>query len=178
MPQPDRFTYLTQFVWLCVLYSAFYVFLYHDGSPKTSRILKLRKHLISLGATQGLGSATFNCPAGVKSSAPCPSIVEQDVVSEEGFNTSVSYPYSRISGALSWCNRMVKSLKIQPLRLRMNDFYVCSLGEIHLSEVLEEHALDLAEGSPSYYHSTSLASSWHTVDAIRKIIVLRGQERI
>lgn len=103
--------------------------------------------------------------------------MEQDAVSKEGFNTSVSYLYSRISGALSWCNRIVKSLKIQQL-LRMNNFYVCSLGEIHLPEVPEEHALDLVEGSPSYYHSTNLASSWHTVDAIKKIIVLRGQERI
>jgi hypothetical protein len=41
MPQLDQFMYLTQFVWLCVFYMAFYVLLYNDGLPKISHILKL-----------------------------------------------------------------------------------------------------------------------------------------
>jgi len=45
MPQLDQFTYLTQFVWLCVFYMIFYVLLFNDGLPKISRILKLRAHL-------------------------------------------------------------------------------------------------------------------------------------
>ncbi|BFI36646.1 hypothetical protein MARPO_0058s0051 [Marchantia polymorpha] len=34
--------YLTQFVWLCVIYMTFYVLLYNDGLPKISRFIKLR----------------------------------------------------------------------------------------------------------------------------------------
>jgi len=41
MPQLDQFTYLTQFVWLCVFYTTLYVLLYNDALPKISRILKL-----------------------------------------------------------------------------------------------------------------------------------------
>ena len=47
MPQLDQFTYLTQFLWLCVFFMSFYVLLYNDGLPKISRILKLRSKLVS-----------------------------------------------------------------------------------------------------------------------------------
>jgi hypothetical protein len=39
--------YLTQFVWLCVVYTTIYVLLYNDELPKISHILKLQEQLIS-----------------------------------------------------------------------------------------------------------------------------------
>jgi len=122
MPQLDQFTYLTQFVWLCVFYMAFYVLLYNDGLPKISRILKLRKQLIS---HQNVGTE------------PSDYSVEQDVVFKECFDTSISYLYSGVSGASKWCNEMVKSLNANQLK-RLNKSYVCSLGEISVSQVIKK----------------------------------------
>ena len=101
MPQLDQFTYLTQFVWLCVFYMTFYVLLYNDGLPKISRILKLRKQLIS---HQNVGTELGDYS------------VEQDAVFKECFDTSISYLYSGLSGASKWCNEMVKSLNANQLK--------------------------------------------------------------
>jgi hypothetical protein len=65
---------------------------------------------------------------------------------------------------------MVKSLNANQLK-RMNKSYVCSLGEISVSQVLKKNALSIM--SPSTYHITSLASRQTT--ALNKIYVLRGQ---
>ncbi|KAH9576672.1 hypothetical protein CY35_01G175500 [Sphagnum magellanicum] len=73
MPQLDQFTYLTQFVWLCVFYTTLYVLLYSDGLPKISRILKLREQLIS---HQNVGTELSNYS------------VEHDVLFQECFDTT------------------------------------------------------------------------------------------
>lgn len=155
MPQLDQFTYLTQFVRLCVFYMTFYVLLYNDGSPKISRILKPRKQLIS---HQNVDTELSDYS------------VEQDVVFKECFDTSISYPYSSVSGASKWCNGMVKSLNANQSE-RMNKSYVCSLGEISVPQVIKKNAPSTM--SPSTYHTTSLASRQTT--ALNKIYVLRGQ---
>nr|YP_010881049.1 ATP synthase F0 subunit 8 [Apopellia endiviifolia]WIA66182.1 ATP synthase F0 subunit 8 [Apopellia endiviifolia]WIA66223.1 ATP synthase F0 subunit 8 [Apopellia endiviifolia]WIA66428.1 ATP synthase F0 subunit 8 [Apopellia endiviifolia]WIA66469.1 ATP synthase F0 subunit 8 [Apopellia endiviifolia]WIA66510.1 ATP synthase F0 subunit 8 [Apopellia endiviifolia] len=151
MPQLDQFTYLTQFVWLCVFYMTFYVLLYNDGLPKISRIIKLRKRLVSqkVGAEQSNG-------------------VEQDVVFKECFQASANYLYSSVSGASKWCKGMVQLANANKLQ-RMNKDYVCSLGEISVSQVIKKNAFSTL--SPSY--QTSLASQ----TALNKIYVLRGQKR-
>nr|YP_009277469.1 ATPase subunit 8 [Psilotum nudum]AOH05939.1 ATPase subunit 8 [Psilotum nudum] len=153
MPQPDQFTYLTQFIRLCVLYSTLYVFLYHNGLPKISRILKLRV-MISVGGGQSPSNAELL----------------PEVVFEEGFNTSVYYPDSSVSRALQWLHQMVESLKIDQ-SLRINNSYVCSLGEISSSQVPEEQALN-----PSYYQNR-LFPAWHTYIAAvpNGVYILRGQ---
>nr|QHD46963.1 Atp8 [Anthoceros agrestis] len=155
MPQLDQFTYLTQFVWLCVFYMTFYVLLYNDGLPKISRILKLRKQLVS----------HQNASAEQSDYS-----VEQDVVFKECFNTSVSYMYSSVSGASKWCNEVVRSLNANQSQ-QMNKSYVCSLGEISLSQVIRKNALETM--SPSTYHTTFLAE--RETAALNKIYVLRGQ---
>nr|AHI16109.1 Atp8 [Sphagnum girgensohnii] len=155
MPQLDQFTYLTQFVWLCVFYTTLYVLLYNDGLPKISRILKLREQLIS---HKNVGTELSNYS------------VEQDVLFQECFDTSISYLYSSVSGASKWCNEMVKSLNANQLK-KMNKSYVCFLGEISVSQIIKKNALSTM--SPSTYHHTFLALRQST--ALNKIYVLRGQ---
>ena len=53
----------------------------------------------------------------------------------------------------------------------MNKSYVCSLGEIRVSQVIKKNALSIM--SPSTYHITSLALR-QTI-ALNKIYVLRKQ---
>nr|YP_009674918.1 ATP synthase F0 subunit 8 [Haplomitrium hookeri]QDE12948.1 ATP synthase F0 subunit 8 [Haplomitrium hookeri] len=156
MPQLDQFTYLTQFVWLCVFYVTFYVLLYSDGLPKISRIIKLRKRLVS---QERVGAERSNDRVG------------RDVVFKECFQASANYPYSSVSGASEWCGGMVQLANANQLQ-RMNKDYVCSLGEISVSQVIKKNALSTL--SPSTYQ-TSLASRQTT--ALDKIYFLRGQKR-
>nr|AKU36857.1 ATP synthase F0 subunit 8 [Aneura pinguis]WHW96894.1 ATP synthase F0 subunit 8 [Aneura pinguis]WHW96936.1 ATP synthase F0 subunit 8 [Aneura pinguis]WHW96978.1 ATP synthase F0 subunit 8 [Aneura pinguis]WHW97020.1 ATP synthase F0 subunit 8 [Aneura pinguis] len=157
MPQLDQFTYLTQFVWLCVFYMTFYVLLYNDGLPKMSRIIKPRKRLVS---QEKVGAKRSN------------DRMEQDVVFRECFQASANYLYSGVSGASKWCKGMVQLANANKLQ-RMNKDYVCSLGEISVSQVIKKNALSAS--SPSTHQTTSLASRQTT--ALNKIYVLRGQKR-
>nr|QIA60406.1 ATP synthase F0 subunit 8 [Heteroscyphus zollingeri] len=157
MPQLDQFTYLTQFVWLCVFYMTFYVLLYNDGLPKIGRIIKLRKRLVS---REEVGAKRSN------------DRVEQDVVFKECFQASANYLYSSVSGASKWCKGMVQLANANKLQ-RMNKDYVCSLGEISVSQVIKKNALSTL--SPSIYQTTFLASRQTT--ALNKIYVLRAQKR-
>nr|YP_009990271.1 ATP synthase F0 subunit 8 [Scapania ampliata]QNN01896.1 ATP synthase F0 subunit 8 [Scapania ampliata] len=157
MPQLDQFTYLTQFVWLCVFYMTFYVLLYNDGLPKISRIIKLRKRLVS---QEKVGAEQSN------------DRVEQDVVFKECFQASANYLYSSVSGASKWCKGMVQLANANKLQ-RMNKDYVSSLGEIGVSQVIKKNALSTL--SPSTYQTTFIASRQTT--ALNKIYLLRGQKR-
>ncbi|KAL8198166.1 hypothetical protein R6Q57_029974 [Mikania cordata] len=49
MPQLDKFTYFTQFFWLCLFLFTFYIAICNDGDGLLgiSRILKLRNQLLS-----------------------------------------------------------------------------------------------------------------------------------
>ncbi|CAN6924087.1 unnamed protein product [Brassica rapa subsp. trilocularis] len=49
MPQLDKFTYFSQFFWLCLFFFTFYIFICNDGDGVLgiSRILKLRNQLLS-----------------------------------------------------------------------------------------------------------------------------------
>nr|CAA41215.1 pol-urf [Brassica napus] len=49
MPQLDKFTYFSQFFWLCLFFFTFYIFICNDGDGVLgiSRILKLWNQLLS-----------------------------------------------------------------------------------------------------------------------------------
>ena len=47
MPQLDKVTFLSQFFWLCVFFSGFFIFQLKFFLPKMSRILKFRKKRVS-----------------------------------------------------------------------------------------------------------------------------------
>lgn len=134
MPQLDQFTYLTQFVWLCVFYMSFYVLLYKE-LPLISRILKLRTLLVSKvtsGANEPQQTAFLN---------------PQDVVLRT-LQSSVAYMYSSVSGASDWCKGLVSRCNAHQLE-GMNKAYVSALGEIMLSKGIKQSALETISPRPA-----------------------------
>ncbi len=136
MPQLDQFTYLTQFLWLCVFFMSFYVLLYNDGLPKISRILKLRAKLVS----QQSESTNHSDQNTLR-------LENQDTVIKESLNSCASYLNTSVSGASKWCNEMVASLNTNQLEA-INKSYVRSLGEISVSQMIKRSVLDSIEVTP------------------------------
>jgi hypothetical protein len=159
MPQLDQFTYLTQFVWLCVFYMSFYVLLYNE-LPLISRILKLRTLLVSKvtsGGNESLQTAFLN---------------PQDVVLRI-LQSSVAYMYSSVSGASDWCKDLVSRCNAHQLE-GMNQAYVSALGEIMLSKGIKQSALETISPRPA------LSRGGFTPPALpfNQIYVLRAQQPI
>ena len=144
MPQLDQFTYLTQFVWLCVFYMTFYVLLFNDGLPKISRILKLRAHLCAdrpRGADPEHETALGPLGASAVSEARKEQVRQDQDVVFRTLNSSISYLNSSVTGAFSWCTRSVDSLNANQLK-PMNKSYLRSIGEINLSQLIKYSALE------------------------------------
>lgn len=135
MPQLDQFTYLTQFVWLCVFYMAFYVLLFNDGLPKISRILKLRAYLLS---QQNTGTSQEE---EKKNSLENSSTIEKQDIVFQTLNQSISYLNSSVTGAFNWCSKSVDTLNANQLK-PMNKSYLRSIGEITLSQNIKNSALE------------------------------------
>lgn len=125
MPQLDQFTYLSQFVWLCVCFMSFYVLLYNNALPKVSRILKLRS-LLHAPHTDA-----------VANQQP----VHHDEVITQALKNSVAYLVDSASAAGLWCNEMVTSVNATQGEA-MNKAYVRSLAEMSVSHTVHSHALD------------------------------------
>ena len=142
MPQLDQFTYLTQFVWLCVFYMTFYVLLFNDGLPKISRILKLRAHLCADRPRDTDSEHEMTLNTNVDRVPEVRQFYEnsQDVVFRT-LNSSISYLNSSVTGAFSWCTRSVDSLNANQLK-PMNKSYLRSIGEISISELIKSSALE------------------------------------
>nr|UQV94687.1 ATP synthase subunit 8 [Haplopteris ensiformis]UQV94731.1 ATP synthase subunit 8 [Haplopteris ensiformis] len=156
MPQFDRFTYLTQFGWLCVFYSIFYVVLYRDGLPKISRILKLREEL-SHDSVEWSESSIRE---------------ERDVVLKECFDTSVSFLYYSFFEAYRWLHKTVKTLKTLGLPER-NTSYTCSLGEISFSRVLKRGTINAFYLNKRSLECYNVFPCYTAVVAF--LVMLRGQ---
>ena len=137
MPQLDQFTYLTQFLWLCVFFMSFYVLLYNDGLPKISRILKLRAKLVS----QQSESTNHSDQNTLR-------LENQDTVIRESLNSCASYLNTSVSGASKWCSDMVSSLNTSLHGEAINKSYVRSLGEISVSQMIKRSVLDSIEVTP------------------------------
>jgi F-type H+-transporting ATPase subunit b len=157
MPQLDQFTYLTQFVWLCVFYMSFYVLLYNE-LPLISRILKLRTLLVSKVTSGGPRITAFLNP--------------QDVVLRT-LQSSVAYMYSSVSAASDWCKSLVSRCNADQLE-GMNKAYVSALGEIMLSKGIKQSALETISPRPALSRAgfTPPARTFH------QIYVLRAQQRM
>lgn len=154
MPQLDQFTYLTQFTWLCFFYMTFYILLFNDGLPKISRILKLRSHLCASSKEpdslkQSEGSLEDADDKSYTSS-------ETQNVIFRTLHTSISYLNSSVNGAFHWCFKSVDSLNTNQLR-PMNKTYLRSIGEMSLSELVKNNALEAS--APSSFSSRSSISS-------------------
>ena len=100
MPQLDKFTYFSQFFWLCLFFFTFYIAICNNGEGLLgiSRILKLRSQLIS--------------NQGNKIQSKSPNSLED--ILRKVFSTGVSYMYSILFEVSQWCKTtesLGKSLK-------------------------------------------------------------------
>jgi uncharacterized membrane protein len=120
MHQLDQFTYLTQLFWLLTFYISFYILLCYNGLPKISRILKLRKQLLSKTAIAENKNHLANA----------------DVVMTESFTISASYLSSSIWNASEWCKKMIRLLNEKELLL-MNKSFLSSVASMSVSYVLQ-----------------------------------------
>lgn len=163
MPQLDQFTYLTQFVWLCLSFMTLYILLYKDGLPKIARILKLRSKLVSqqnqnksgvlnqsvttssnnaaelVPEQDTLAAEEFSAGLVVTQNTSTNS-VSPDVVIKESLNGCAYYLSASVSGASEWCNQTVTHLNNANAPLNM--IYVKSLGDMSVSQTIKRNALD------------------------------------
>jgi hypothetical protein len=153
MPQLDKFTYFSQFFWLCIFFFTFYTAIYNngDGLLGISRILKLRNQLI---ANQGN------------------KIQSKDNSFEDilitGFSTGVSYMYSILFEVSKWCNTIDYLGKIMKFTL------ISCFGGISGLRGMDKNILYLISKS-SYTTSSSRIT---LKNYILLIHVLHGQRSI
>lgn len=139
MPQLDKFTYFTQFFWLCLFFFTFYIFICNDGDGVLgiSRILKLRNQLVS--------------NRGNKIRSNDPKSLED--IFRKGFSTGVSYLYSSLFEVSKWCNA------VDLLGKRRKITFLSCFGEISGSRGMERQILYLISKS-SYNTSSSRITCW------------------
>jgi hypothetical protein len=138
MPQLDKFTYFTQFFWLCLLLFTFYIPICNDGDGVLgiSRILKLRNQLVS------------NRGKKIQSK----DLQSLEELSRKGFHTGLSYMYSSLFEVSQWCKTvdyLGKGRKIT---------FLSCFGEISGSREMERNILHMISKS-SYNTSSSRISS-------------------
>lgn len=159
MPQLDKFTYFTQFFWLCLFFFTFYIFICNDGDGVLgiSRILKLRNQLVS--------------HRGNKIRSKDPNSLED--ILRKGFSTGVSYMYSSLFEVSQWCKA------VDLLGKRRKITWISSFSEISGSRGMERNIFYLISKS-SYSNSTSSNPGWGITcrNDIMLIHVLHGQGSI
>ncbi|KAM0931988.1 putative H(+)-transporting two-sector ATPase [Dioscorea sansibarensis] len=133
MPQLDKFTYLTQFFWSCLLLFTFYIPICNDGDGVLgiSRILKLRNQLVS--------------HRGNKIRSNDPNSLED--ISRKGFSIGVSYMYSSLFEVSQWCKT------VDFFGKRRKRTLISCFGEISGSRGMERNILYLI--SKSSYNTSS-----------------------
>lgn len=151
MPQLDKFTYFSQFFWLCLFFFTFYITICNngDGLLGISRILKLRNQLI---ANQGN-----------KIQSKDPNSLEE--ILSEGLRTGVSYMYSILLEVSQWC----KTINFKGL---MNFTMISCFGGNRGLRGIEKNILYLISKSTSYSRITLIRND------IILINVLHGQRSI
>jgi hypothetical protein len=157
MPQLDKFTYFTQFFWLCLLFFTFYISICNDGDGVLgiSRILKLRNQLVSHRGN----NIRSNDPNSL-----------EDIL-RKGFSTGVSYMYSSLFEVSQWCNA------VDLLGKRRKITLISCFGEISGSRGMERNIFYLISKSS---YSTSSNPGWGITcrNDIMLIHVLHGQGSI
>nr|UBB40718.1 ATPase subunit 8 [Olea perrieri] len=157
MPQLDKFTYLTQFFWSCLLLFTFYIAICNDGDGVLgiSRILKLRNQLVS----HRENNIRSNDPNSL-----------EDIL-RKGFSTGVSYMYSSLFEVSQWCNA------VDLLGKRKKITLISCFGEISGSRGMERNIFYLISKSS---YSTSSNPGWGITcrNDIMLMHVLHGQGSI
>lgn len=134
MPQLDKFTYFSQFFWLCLFLFTFYIPICNDGDGVLgiSRILKLRNRLLS--------------HRGNKIRSNEPNSLED--ILRKGFSTGLSYMYSSLFEVSQWCKA------VDLLGKRRKITLISCFGEISGSRGMEKNILYLiskTSSSPSFH---------------------------
>lgn len=159
MPQLDKFTYFTQFFWLCLLFFTFYISICNDGDGVLgiSRILKLRNQLVSHRGNNYLRPR--NDPNSL-----------EDIL-RKGFSTGVSYMYSSLFEVSQWCNAVDLLVK------RRKSTLISCFGEISGSRGMERNIFYFFSKSSSFLSSNP---GWGITcrNDIMLIHVLHGQGSI
>nr|YP_010937911.1 ATP synthase F1 subunit 8 [Reynoutria japonica]AXS77387.1 Atp8 [Fallopia multiflora]WKY31438.1 ATP synthase F1 subunit 8 [Reynoutria japonica] len=154
MPQLDKFTYFTQFFWLCLFFFTFYILICNDrdGVLGISRILKLRNQLLSHRGNN-IQSKDPNCL--------------EDIL-RKGFSTGASYMYSSLFEVSQWCKA------VDLLGKRKKITLISCFGEISGSRGMERNILYLISKSS---YSTFSNPGWGITckNDIMLIHVLHGQ---
>jgi hypothetical protein len=155
MPQLDKFTYFSQFFWLCLFFFTFYIAICNngDGLLGISRILKLRNQLIS--------------NQGNKIQSKDPYSLEDVLI--KGFSTGVSYMYSILFEVSQWCKTIDffgKSMKFT---------LISCFGEISGLRGIDKNILYLISLRASYNTSSSRIPLRNDIMLIH---VLHGQRSI
>lgn len=157
MPQLDKFTYFTQFFWLCLFFFTFYIAICNDGDGLIgiSRILKLRKQLLSHESN--------------KMESKAPKSLEE--ILKKGFRTGLSYMYSTLFSVSEWCQ------SVDLLGKRKKIILIGSFGEISSSRVLEKTIFYLISKSS---YSTASNPGWGIAcrNDIMLLHLLHGQGSI
>nr|WRW54435.1 ATP synthase subunit 8 [Microcos paniculata]WRW54471.1 ATP synthase subunit 8 [Microcos paniculata] len=137
MPQLDKFTYFSQFFWLCLFLFTFYIPICNDGDGVLgiSRILKLRNQLLS--------------HRGNKIRSNEPNSLED--ILRKGFSTGLSYMYSSLFEVSQWCKA------VDLLGKRRKITLISCFGEISGSRGMEKNILYLISKSSS---SASFKPGW------------------
>lgn len=125
MPQLDRVTFLSQFVWLCIFYLGFYVVLYKHFLPKLSRILAVRKRKMG-SSHQGLN--TLHAEHGEIRDHVNTMFAKALGASRESFHTMLAQ-------TTSWVDTRVTDVDNTHYR-GVNTAYLHTLGETSLSQHL------------------------------------------
>lgn len=159
IPQPDKFTYSTQFFRLCLIFFTFYIPPCNDGVLRISRIPKPRNQLVP---HQRRGN-------NIRSNDP--NSLEE--ISREGFSTGVSHMYSSSFEVSQWCNA------VDLLGKRKRITYISCSGEISGSRGMERNILYMISKYPYSTYSNPI-SGWRIPcrNDIMLIHVLHGQVNI
>jgi hypothetical protein len=125
MPQLDKVTFFSQFLWLVIVYVGFYLLILKNFLPKLSRILKVRQKKVSL-SQQG-SNVLLQEKEKVGESL--------NTLIEQGVSTSKRMFQENLDTTRHWLDQVVKDANRTTLR-EANETYVASLGEKTISQNL------------------------------------------
>ncbi len=125
MPQLDKVTFFSQFLWLTIFYLGFYLVILKHFLPKLSRILKVRQKKVS--HSQEGSTALLQEKEKVGGSL--------NMLIEQGIGTSKKLFQENLEKTQSWLDNVVKDTNRATLR-NANQSYIASLGEKSISQNL------------------------------------------
>jgi hypothetical protein len=123
MPQLDKTTFLSQFLWLLFFYIGFYLVILKHFLPRLSRILKVRQKKVSL-SQQGT-SALLQEREKVEESL--------NTLVEQGVRVSKGLFQDNLQATQEWSNQALTDSNRTTLK-NANQSYVMTLGEKTISQ--------------------------------------------